>query len=1665
MTTSRLRGTGLFALLIAGATAIDCGQSSGPAPAPPPAGFNQGDRADNGVLAIDKARITGSLDGSTLKVSVPIRAVGAQQASGTLHVRLMDVQGRASVADTALSYTLAVGGSTTLETTLPAPTGVTAQADLALWNVRVDDDATNTLRVTRSALLVVPPYEVWLEGPSAVTLGKDVSYRVRAQDPVTRQPVAGAKVSLDLVAKDGTNVSMADLQTSATGEAFFPLSVAQAGDFQVRARGAQNGVTPSVQDAVTSAAAGPKIFLTSDKPIYQPGQTLHLRSLALTAPDNKPVASAPVLLEVEDGKGNKVFKQTVTTDPYGVAATTFTLGTLVNTGTFTLRATSGAVKTEKTVSVSTYALPKFDVAVATDKTWYRAGDALVGTIDARYFFGKNVAGGNVVVQASSLDVGQTPFQKVVGTLDGAGHFQFTVNVPRGLVGTTLGQGSASIALAVTVTDTAGQTVEKDSLVTVSPNGVNVALVPEATDLVAGLDNELDLFVTDPLGAPIASAPAAITAPDGQTFAATTDAFGQAAVVWHAPDGLSTGPSTSFQVQVTPPGSSVSIPSSFTYTLQTGTEHLIVRTDASVYKFGDTVKVDVVASDAAHDVYVDWLNAGQAIAMRTLPAAGGHATFSMNVDASLTGSNRIEAYVVDASGNIVRAGRTVFVTTDSSLAVSMTQDKPTYTPGSSAKLTFAVQDAQGKPAVAALGVEIVDQSVFALVDAHPGLLRSFFELESTYSTPTYAIAAPPVDFNQLLFGNDTDPAAASAHQTLTKAAFAALGAASVTGIAKGSWADVVAQYKTLLQPAYTAATSTLTAAAHALANIELGELEADGCDLTDIYSSCDGQPTLGDALAARMTARFAAWDYWGDPFVIAPGGFFSMQLTTNGPDEVAGTADDQTIPIDLSDLNPQGQGAVGSGLFGGADGGALALSPPQGPAVTGAAGGAGSSSGGSSGGNNSGSGSASSDATGPRVRQDFPETLYVNPSIITGTDGTASIDVPLADNITEWRVSTMANSADGKLGGGESGFQVFQEFFADVNFPATLTRGDQVSFPIAVYNYRTDAQTVVLTLAPDDWYTPTASTSLTVTLQPQQVTGVSFPVTVDKVGMHSLTVKAVGTSASDAVARTVQVLPDGQLFADTSSGVLASGATADHSFQFPAQAVAGSQQLFVEVYPAFLAQAVNGMESLLRQPSGCFEQTTSTTWPNVLVLAYLIQTNKLTPDVQIKAESLISTGYQRLLTFEHPGGGFSWFGTQDPAANVSVTAFGLMEFGDMAKVATVDDAMIARTRAWLLAQQQADGSWLGATTESFSFNTSTARNTAFVLWALGSIGYTGPEVAKGVAYLRAHASDTTNDAYTLALMANALELAAPGDAATGTVYTGLDALKQTSGDQVHWDTGGTQTSFYQSGLDSDVSSTALATNALLQRGGGAAVDGALKYIAAQKDPDGNFGSTQATIWALRALLLAASKTTDGGVGALTISVDGVVAQTLSLTADQSDVMTTVDLSGQASSGSHDVSVNFAGTGKVSFNAVGKYNLPWSLVPPPPAGPLAITVAYDKTSLYVNETVKETVTVHNNTASTQNMVLATLGIPPGFSVATADLDALVAARTLSKYEVTGKQVILYISQIAPSADVLVPYGLAATMPIVASDGAGEAHLYYQPTVGAHTPAQTLQVFAAQ
>src|ERR1700757_2675657 len=142
-----------------------------------------------------------------------------------------------------------------------------------------------------------------------------------------------------------------------------------------------------------------------------------------------------------------------------------------------------------------------------------------------------------------------------------------------------------------------------------------------------------------------------------------------------------------------------------------------------------------------------------------------------------------------------------------------------------------------------------------------------------------------------------------------------------------------------------------------------------------------------------------------------------------------------------------------------------------------------------------------------------------------------------------------------------------------------------------------------------------------------------------------------------------------------------------------------------------------------------EQTSSSAYPNILVVDYVKKARVASPQVLAKAEHFLNVGYQKLLTFERPGGGFDWWGSGEPL--VWLSAYGLQEFNDMAKVYPIDRGVIDRTQQWLMKQRDADGIWakIGATHgESIERMGSPALLlTSYVTWSLLDSGLKTPEL--------------------------------------------------------------------------------------------------------------------------------------------------------------------------------------------------------------------------------------------------------------------------------------------------------------------------------------------------
>ena len=492
---------------------------------------------------------------------------------------------------------------------------------------------------------------------------------------------------------------------------------------------------------------------------------------------------------------------------------------------------------------------------------------------------------------------------------------------------------------------------------------------------------------------------------------------------------------------------------------------------------------------------------------------------------------------------------------------------------------------------------------------------------------------------------------------------------------------------------------------------------------------------------------------------------------------------------------------------------------------------------------------------PRVRRFFPETLLWQPQLLTDADGKAQLNVELADSITTWRMAGSVVDAKGRFGSFQEGIRVFQDFFVDIQMPVKLTQNDEISIPISIFNYLNEPQTISLEVAEADWFELVDDkSSKSVEAAASEVLKSDFRIRVLKPGRHAMTITAKGNVLADAVERVVSVEPDGDRQETVINERLIGEAT--ETIIIPQNAIEGGNDLFVKVYPGGFSQVVEGMDSIFRMPHGCFEQTSSTTYPNVLVLNYLRETKQSNPDLEMKALDYIATGYQRLLSFEVDGGGFDWYG--NPPANEVLTAYGLHEFIDMARVYDVDKDMIARTREWLLSRRLADGTFSGEDLrhERVSDNDSLdrqLRQTAYITWALLRSGGMH-QTDQSRKFLEVN-RNKTKDPYVLALLANAFLAGDFGGLAKDPIAR-LSDMAQQDDDTAFWtsnDAGLT----YSWGDAMSVETTALVLQAMMQTNSHPAlVEKGLNWLVSKRDAGGTWHSTQATVQAMRTLLMAA-----------------------------------------------------------------------------------------------------------------------------------------------------------------------------------------------------------------
>ncbi len=594
--------------------------------------------------------------------------------------------------------------------------------------------------------------------------GTKYPVRVRVDNPSTGKPCPGVPVEFELSIDDDEDHPV--VRTAVTDKAGYAVTIfdlpsdssVSTGEITATARRDSLQESESIDFRFVRLSS---MTVTTDKPLYQPGQTLHMRLLAFGF-DKQAWAGASIKLSIQDSEGQEVYRTTVTTSKFGVATADWDIPAKLPLDRYSIRAEITGPDEQYNVSggadvrVSRYELPEFTVKAAPDRSFYLPGQDAQIQVSADYLFGKPVQRAKVRIveqeerkwnaRDQKWDVQESP--AVEGELDASGKFTGRVSLKESFSDLEESEYRRyqDLTLAAYVTDlSSGRTEQRRVKLRVTRQPIHLYII---SGYSRSAEQPLVLYVTSSYadGTP-ASVTGAIDAarpnnagefddhPDSShrvTIARfRTNKFGVARVeLSPLPENLTAAenPTGNHRLMLSASdGRGQKGYYSDDLDFSSGQDFMTLRTDHALYHPGDAINGRINSNAHANEVIVDIHSQSQLLASRVVRLGHGRAEFSVPFDERFRGEINITAHAITAvrdSDRALAATASVIYPFPQELRVDVRMPKTTFRPGDNASVNVHVDSPDGKVAQSALGVLVFDRAVAERVRSDEEFKREY-----------------------------------------------------------------------------------------------------------------------------------------------------------------------------------------------------------------------------------------------------------------------------------------------------------------------------------------------------------------------------------------------------------------------------------------------------------------------------------------------------------------------------------------------------------------------------------------------------------------------------------------------------------------------------------------------------------------------------------------------------------------------------------------------------------------------------------------------------------------------------------------------------------------------------------------------------------------------------
>lgn len=655
----------------------------------------------------------------------------------------------------------------------------------------------------------------------------------------------------------------------------------------------------------------------------------------------------------------------------------------------------------------------------------------------------------------------------------------------------------------------------------------------------------------------------------------------------------------------------------------------------------------------------------------------------------------------------------------------------------------------------------------------------------------------------------------------------------------------------------------------------------------------------------------------------------------------------------------------------------------------------------------------------------PALLYWNPGLKPGKDGRFHLPHQAPSLSANYRIILEGITEEGTPIHLEETFYVAAPLEFNVQFPEHAVEGDVLLLTATVQNNGPDTLRLWEQLQLGPLFEGNTG-KRPFKVPGNEVVQLRQKVTVKgQEGKAKLRWRVGQLNGRKDLIRKQDILLHPRLFTHLSGATSAGGKELEVIFK-PKDAV-GEVTGELQLYGGPVDEIIQEFAGMLREPHGCFEQVTSTSYPNALIVGLLQDTDdQRYQDKLRQARSYLASGYRQLSKYEQTGGGFGLW--QNTPAKPRYSAMALLQFADLARVWDgVDPKMINRTRQYLKQRVEQRG-----------FEASPAQ--LYQVLALATYG--DPSLAGLIEQHGAAVATKPDEHYYRLLLAQTLLVSGDTLGARSQVQSLVGAVlgKSLNANAKSAGIGSAYGRFSQVEMLGYFIEIYLITE-----GYDGTAEEAFSWMTELKNSK-YYQPTQAKIRYLRALRALAKHRPQPEDGFLEVFVNGARADTINYVAGKSKVVK-LQLRPHLQAGDNRVRFRFGQ--RKDYPAL-RWQAKWQMETPPQTDePLPLTFRWrvDSTAR-VGDIVSYRLELQNTDSTEVKAPMLQIGLPGNTELLLKDLDPLIEQGIIAYYERDGHYLNLYLDEMGAGQTRAIPLDLTAR---IAGDFLAPptvCYPYYQP-----------------